>query len=284
MNGRVKIAASMLIWGSVGVFARFSTLNGLSLAFMRVLMGSAIFFVGYSLKERRWLGKAFSSVRPKLGLVFLLGLALALNWVFFFSAVMHTTIAKATLIYYLAPIIVVLLAGLFLGEDIKGRLPYVGMAFLGLGALMIGLQEKPSPSSGDFIGILFALAGAFFYALVTLLGRYLRDVESAALTFFQLLFATLLLAPLVALRGLSLTPRALGVVGIIALVHTFLALLLYMEGLKEVEAGEAALLSYLDPMSAVIYAFLIFGEVPGVTTAIGGALILLASALDVLRK
>ncbi|MDV3104128.1 DMT family transporter [Thermococcus waiotapuensis] len=282
MNGRVKIAASMLIWGSVGVFARFSTLDGLSLAFMRVLMGSAIFLVGYSLKERGWLGKAFSSVRPKLGLVFLLGLALALNWAFFFSAVMHTTIAKATLIYYLAPIIVVLLAGIFLGEDIKGRLPYVGMAFLG--ALMIGLQEKPSPSSGDFIGILFALAGAFFYALVTLLGRYLRDVESAALTFFQLLFATLLLAPLVALRGLSLTPRTLGVVGIIALVHTFLALLLYMEGLKEVEAGEAALLSYLDPMSAVIYAFLIFGEVPGVTTAIGGALILLASALDIMGK
>ncbi|ASJ01343.1 DMT family transporter [Thermococcus gorgonarius] len=282
MNGEIKIAASMLIWGSVGIFARFSTLDGLSLAFMRVLMGSAIFLVGYSLMVRGWLSKAFSSVRPKLGFVFLLGLALALNWVFFFSAILHTTIAKATLIYYLAPIIVVLFAGIFLGEDIKGRLPYVGMAFLG--ALMIGLQEKPSLSSGDFFGILFALAGAFFYALVTLLGRHLRDVESDALTFFQLFFATLVLAPLVALRGLSLTPRALGVVSIIALVHTFLALLLYMEGLKEVEAGEAALLSYLDPLSAVIYAFIIFGEVPGVTTAIGGALILLASALDILSR
>jgi len=48
--------------------------------------------------------------------------------------------------------------------------------------------------------------------------------------------------------------------------------------------NEAALLSYLDPMSAVVYAFLVFGEVPGVTTAIGGTLILLASALDVMRR
>nr|WP_048151922.1 DMT family transporter [Palaeococcus ferrophilus] len=275
MNGRSKIIASMLIWGSVGIFARFSTLDGLSLAFLRVLIGSGMFLL-FSLRDGEWLRRAFSSVRPKIGQVFLLGLALALNWAFFFSAVLYTTIAKATLIYYLAPILVVLLAGLFLGERITWeRLFYVGMAFLG--ALMIVLQEKPSLSSSDFLGVLFALAGAFFYALVTLLGRHLRDVESDALTFFQLVFATMVLAPLALWRGLSLTPRALAVSSLIALLHTFLALLIYMAGLKEVEAGEAALLSYLDPLSAVLYAFLIFGEVPTAMTLAGGALILLAS-------
>ncbi|WP_394297003.1 DMT family transporter [Palaeococcus ferrophilus] len=275
LNGRSKIIASMLIWGSVGIFARFSTLDGLSLAFLRVLIGSGMFLL-FSLRDGEWLRRAFSSVRPKIGQVFLLGLALALNWAFFFSAVLYTTIAKATLIYYLAPILVVLLAGLFLGERITWeRLFYVGMAFLG--ALMIVLQEKPSLSSSDFLGVLFALAGAFFYALVTLLGRHLRDVESDALTFFQLVFATMVLAPLALWRGLSLTPRALAVSSLIALLHTFLALLIYMAGLKEVEAGEAALLSYLDPLSAVLYAFLIFGEVPTAMTLAGGALILLAS-------
>lgn len=275
MNGRSKITASMLIWGSVGIFARFSTLDGLSLAFLRVLMGSGIFLL-FSIRDGGWLGRAFSSVRPRIGQVFLLGMALALNWVFFFSAVIYTTIAKATLIYYLAPILVVLLAGLLLGERItRGRLFYVGMAFLG--ALMIALQERPSLSSSDFLGVVFALAGAFFYALVTLLGRHLRDVESDALTFFQLLFATIVLFPLILWRGLPLTPKALAVSFLIALLHTFLALLIYMDGLKEVEAGEAALLSYLDPLSAVLYAFLVFGEVPTGMTLAGGAFILLAS-------
>lgn len=52
-------------------------------------------------------------------------------------------------------------------------------------------------------------------------------------------------------------------------VHTVLALFLYMDSLKTVEVNEAALLSYLDPMSAIIYAFLVFGEVPVLQRQLG---------------
>ena len=189
-------------------------------------------------------------------------------------------IAKATLIYYLAPIIVVMLSAIFLKEEITTkRIILIFIALLG--AFIIGTQGEISLKSKDFLGIIFAFLGALFYASVTILGRYLRDIESSYLTFFQLFFATLILFPLVgAFEGLKISLYSLSVVGIIAIVHTSFALLIYMGGLKEVEANEAALLSYIDPLSAVVYALLIFGEVPTVRTIIGGGLILLASALD----
>jgi len=129
-----------------------------------------------------WAKKAFSDVRHKLLLLCVLGVILALNWVFFFSALIYTDIAKATLIYYLAPMLMVVLSSVFLRERItRKRLFLVFLAFLG--ALIIGTQAEFSLGNKDFLGVVFALLGAIFYASVTVLDRYLRDVDSTYLTF-----------------------------------------------------------------------------------------------------
>jgi len=281
LQGRVKIILSMLIWGSVGIFARYSGLDGLRLAFYRVLLGSLVLIFVHSLQDIMWAKKAFSAVRHKLLLLCVLGVILALNWVFFFSAVIYTDIAKATLIYYLAPILVVVLSSVFLRERItRKRLFLVFLAFLG--ALIIGTQAEFSLGNKDFLGVVFALLGAIFYASVTVLGRYLRDVDSTYLTFFQLLFATLILFPiLVGVGTFHVTSSSLAIILIIAIFHTVVALFIYMDGLKEVEANEAAILSYLDPLSAIVYAAILFGEIPTFKTVIGGLLILIASLLDI---
>jgi len=150
-----------------------------------------------------------------------------------------------------------------------------------LGALIIGTQAEFSLGNKDFLGVVFALLGAIFYASVTVLGRYLRDVDSTYLTFFQLLFATLILFPiLVGVGTFHVTSSSLAIILIIAIFHTVVALL-YMDGLKEVEANEAAILSYLDPLSAIVYAAILFGEIPTFKTVIDGSLILVASLLDI---
>ncbi|KPU63615.1 permease [Thermococcus sp. EP1] len=284
LQGRAKIIFSMLIWGSVGVFARYSGLDGLKLAFYRVLLGSILLILIHSLKNAGWIKGAFLNVRPKIGLVFLLGFVLALNWVFFFSAIMYTDIAKATLIYYLAPIIVVILSSVFLKENItKIRIVLVCLAFLG--AFLIGSQTEMSLGNKDFVGIIFAFLGAIFYASVTILGRYLREIDSSNLTFFQLFFATLILFPvLVSVGDFHVSLNSFVVVIFIAIIHTVFALFIYMDGLKEVEANEAALLSYLDPLSAIVYAAILLGEIPTFRTVIGGSLILVASFLDMKMK
>ncbi|WP_335323932.1 DMT family transporter [Thermococcus cleftensis] len=154
----------------------------------------------------------------------------------------------------------------------------IGLAFLGLGLIMSG--QRIDLGDRDFVGILLALTAAFFYALIPNLGRFLREIDGKTLTFLQLAVASLVLAPIVAISDVG-EPVWWAVLVLVA-VHTVFALYLYMDGLKEVEVSEAALLSYLDPLSAVVYALLIFGEVPGIKTIAGGTLILLASALDLI--
>ena len=281
MNGRAEVATAMLIWGSVGIFARFSGLSGLGVAFARVSLGAILLLAVAGLFEREKLKEIPELLgerwKPLLGL----GTALTLNWVFLFTAFNLTTIANAVLVYYTAPILATLISWRFLGERIsRERWFLIGLAFLGL-ALIIGGQ-KLSLSNRDFVGVILAFTAAIFYALIPNFGRVLKEVDGKLLTLLQLGMASFVLLPFVAVKGAG-DPVWWAVLVLVA-VHTVLALFLYMDGLKTVEVNEAALLSYLDPMSAIIYAFLVFGEVPGATTAIGGTLILLASAIDVMRK
>ncbi len=92
----------------------------------RVLLGSLVLIFVHSLQDIMWAKKSFFSceIQTSLELLLLcvLGVILALNWVFFFSAVIYTDIAKATLIYYLAPILVVVLSSVFLREDYKKKI------------------------------------------------------------------------------------------------------------------------------------------------------------------
>ncbi|MEO2152254.1 MAG: DMT family transporter, partial [Thermococcus sp.] len=155
----------------------------------------------------------------------------------------------------------------------------LAVAFTGL--LLIASSQRISLSDRDFIGIVFAFLGALFYALIPNLGRFLRGVDGESLTFLQLAVASAVLVPFMAVENVG--SPVWWAIAVLVLVHTVLALYLYMDGLKKVEVKDVALLSYLDPLSAIVYAFLVFGEVPSVKTVIGGALILLASAIDLAR-
>ncbi|WP_324734870.1 EamA family transporter [Thermococcus sp. SY098] len=283
ISGRIKITVSMLIWGSVGIFARFTNLNGLGIAFFRVALGALILALLFSIKDKSWFQKVSDATKQKFGWMILLGIALALNWVFLFTAFLYTSIARAVLIYYSAPVLATLISAKFLKEKIsKFQILLILMAFLGL--LIIMSEQKMNFENRDFIGAVFAFIAAVFYAMIPNLGRFLKEVKSDILTFVQLFIASVILIPFVLYGKIFVGKINWLAVGILVAVHTVFALFLYMDGLKSVKVNEAALLSYLDPLSAVVYAFLVFGEVPTVRTVIGGVLILSASLLDTLKR
>ncbi|WP_297488440.1 DMT family transporter [Thermococcus sp.] len=185
MNGKAEIAISMLIWGSVGIFGRFSELSGAGVAFARVSLGFLLLaliirlFEGENLSEiPKTLGERW---RPLLGL----GAALAFNWAFLFTAFNYTSIANAILVYYTAPILATLLSWRFLGERISGRRwALIGLAFLGLALIVSG--QRLSLNDRDFVGVILAFTAALFYALIPNFGRSLREVDGKLLTLLQL--------------------------------------------------------------------------------------------------
>ncbi|WP_297513044.1 DMT family transporter [Thermococcus sp.] len=277
-RGKAQIALAMLIWGSVGIFGRLSGLPGLGVAFARVSLGALVLLPILGFRGK--LGNALGELRKRPYHLLALGTVLALNWVFLFTAFDYTTIANAVLVYYTAPVLATLISWRFLGEKLDaGKVLSLAVAFTGL--LLIASSQRISLSDRDFIGIVFAFLGALFYALIPNLGRFLRGVDGESLTFLQLAVASAVLVPFVAVENVG--NPVWWAIAVLVLVHTVLALYLYMDGLKNVEVKDAALLSYLDPLSAIVYAFLVFGELPGVKTVIGGALILLASSIDLAR-
>ena len=129
-----------------------------------------------------------------------------------------------------------------------------------------------------FIGILFGLGAAVFYTTVILLNKFIKNVEGIHRTFLQFLAAIIVLAPYVILSS-GVTLGNLNSGGwvnllIVGLIHTGISYCLYFPSLKELPGQKAAILSYIDPLVAVLISVTILGETMNVWQVVGGILIL----------
>ena len=150
------------------------------------------------------------------------------------------------------------------------------MSTLGL-VLIIGIGDLGAGSSHT-LGILFGLGAAVLYATVILLNKFIRDVTGIHRSLFQFLAAILALTPYVAVSG-GFHLAALDVTGwvcllVVGLFHTGVSYCLYFSALKDLSGQEAAILSYVDPLVAVLVSVLVLGESMTPVQVLGGALIL----------
>jgi len=127
-------------------------------------------------------------------------------------------------------------------------------------------------------GILYGLGAACFYAAVILMNKFIKKVEGIHRTFLQFLAAIIVLVPYVAVTG-GMTLGDLDSVGwicllIVGLIHTGVTYCLYFSSLKELPGQKAAILSYIDPLVAVLVSVVLLGESMTMWQVTGGALIL----------
>jgi RarD protein len=287
-RGYLSIISSMLIWGSVGIFARKAGTEPLISVTFRVLF-AAIAMGALALLPP----KPGDGASPKgrggwrrRALLLSSGLGLALNWLFFFKALATTSVTNAVLAYYVAPVLVALSSPLLLGEKLERRtLVATALAF---GGICVMLYQPQSLRTTDILGIGYGLIAACFYAYATITGRWLADVPPAQLVLIQCVTATLVLVPAVLLSAgagaLAVPAGALLLLAVVGVVHTALALFLYFDGLRTVKVQHVGVLAYLDPVSAVLFAYLFLREVPTAAALAGGALVLGGSALLLQRK
>lgn len=275
-SGYFQVIVSMLIWGSVGIFVRFANQPAETIVFVRV--SSAFLALGlYMLCAN----KPFTFQRCRWTI--LAGLVLSLNWLFFFKAIQATTIGNAVFTYYLAPVFSIIWARFFLGEQVEKRALYA-LALAACGLLLMLSGYEFSLTSSDFLGILYGLTGALFYSLVVVLAKYLADdVPPLTLVLVQMGVSSLIFLPSVLQSPPTITMVSLVAMLAMGVFHSAFALGLYFTGLAKVKVQHASILSYIDPVSALLYAYLFFAEVPTLYTFAGGALILLASILIIRR-
>lgn len=277
--GYLFMISSMIIWGSIGIFVRYIDQPPEVIVFFRVFIAFVVLGILKFIKKE-------DTTRGKLSLneyliLSMSGLFIALNWLFFFRAIKVTTIASATMSYYVAPVLVTILSVFLLKESInKKTLIAVGLSFSGI--ILMTLMGPQKGSDFNIIGVGYGLIAAFFYALVTISVKKLKDVPSHKICLFQMGISSLIFLPTIR-HMKKFDSISLILMIIVGVIHTCIALNLYFEGIKRIKVQHVGVLSYIDPLGAVILGGIFFNEVPGISTIIGGGMILSATYI-ILKK
>ena len=275
--GYTFVVLAMLIWGSIGIFARMIPHSSIIIVFYRVFFGFISLFLILLYKNDLKIDLKDNSI------IFLImtGITLALNWLFYFKAVKTTTIASATLSYYTSPIILTILSVIFLKEKLtkKGIIALI-LGFTGITIMMIGNGEI---ASARIKGIVFGLIAAICYAGFALNNKIISNISASHLTFLQTGIACIVFFPLIINSQLP-NINSLILLLIMGIVHTAMGLILYIKGLKISKVQDVGALSYLDPVSAIFFALIFLGEIPQLITFIGGSLILIGSYITISKK
>ncbi len=277
VRGYLQVAAAAATWGSVGIFVRFIDLPPPAIAFFRV--GFAALVLGaYFLLTGRTDRFRFGRKGPLLALM---GTFLAMDWLLFFYAFRLTTIASAVLAAYTAPVFVAVLAPFLIGERLERSTP-VALVLAFSGVALVALGNAAGGGTPNLVGVLCGLGTGVFYALRTVASKAIAGrLPVETVTFYNCVVAAVILGPFLAqVQGVP-SPLTWGLLFTLGAVHTALGIGLYYGGIGRVKAQSAAVLTYVEPLVAVILAAVIFREIPGWTTYVGGALILIGGAVTV---
>lgn len=267
------LITSMTIFGTLGIFVRNISVSSGELALYRAVMAAVLIGI-FLLVTKQHI--PFKSIKKEIPLLLVSGAAMGINWILLFEAYKYTTVSAATLSYYFAPVIVTVICPILFKEKLTiKQIICFAMSTLGL-VLITGIGDIGR--GNDFVGILLGLGAAIFYATVILLNKFIKNVEGIHRTFLQFLSAIVVLAPYVILTS-GVTIGNLNYTGwvnllIIGLVHTGFAYCLYFPALKEIPGQKAAILSYIDPLVAVMVSVTILDETMTPWQVIGGILIL----------
>ena len=273
-KARIMLITSMAIFGTLGPFVRNVPVSSGELALYRAILAATLIAAFLLITKQKI---PFSNIKREVPLLLFSGIAMGINWILLFEAYKYTTVSAATLSYYFAPVIVTAVCPVLFRERLTAK-QIVCFAMSTLGLVMITGISDISGSSRSFIGIMFGLGAAVFYATVVLLNKFIKNVEGIHRTFFQFISAIAVLIPYVAISsGITLGKMsAFGWVNllIVGLIHTGITYCMYFSALKDLPGQKAAILSYIDPLVAVVISVAVLGESITLPQILGGILIL----------
>lgn len=263
---------SMTIFGTIAVFVRNINVSSGELALYRAVMAAILIGLFLLVTKQKI---PFAGIKKEIPLLLASGIAMGINWIFLFEAYKYTTVSVATLSYYFAPVIVTAVCPILFKE--KLTLKQI-ICFVMSTAGIVLITGVGGGGKSDLKGIVFGLGAAVFYATVVLLNKYIKNVEGIHRTFLQFVSAIIILLPYVMLTsGFTLGELdSKGIVNllIVGIFHTGITYCMYFSSLKELPGQKSAILSYIDPLVAVLISVTVLGEKMTLLQVLGGVLIL----------
>ena len=276
---KLLFALAMLIFGSIGLFVRTLPFTSSQIALARGLIGSVFLFASSFILKK---GLSFKRIQSNLKVLLPLGIMLGFNWILLFQAYRYTSIANATVSYYCAPVIVMLLTPVVFKESLTRT--NVLCIFAAMAGMVCISGAGGTLDRQNLIGIAYGFGGAVFYAAIVLTNKFLKDISDFESAFTQLFIAALALLPYVLLTdGIRLTGASAVTVMLLILVgvvHTGFSYLLYFASLPRLDSRTIATFSYIDPISAILLSSLFLAEPMTLIQAAGAVLILGATLVN----
>ncbi|QWQ38474.1 DMT family transporter [Gemella sp. zg-570] len=269
----IKYIISLLIFGSIGILVKNINMPSSHIVLFRTIIASIFFILLFTFTKNKI---NLQDIQRNLFLLVLSGFALGINWVFLFEAYSYTSISIATLLYYFTPTLVIAISPLIFRDSFP-LVKAICILLSTLGMTLVANINIFEISANA--GIVYGLASAVGYTLLVIINKKISKIDGHNSTFVQMIVASLVLAIYVIfINGDSIQlPKnnfEISYLLILGVVHTGLACLLYFSAIAKLPTTNIAFLSYVDPISALFFAYIFLGESLNFYQIIGATLIL----------
>lgn len=270
---------SMLIFGTNGFVVSHILFHGSQVVLLRTLIGGPV-LTGLVLLRG---GFDREAVRAEAVPLLLGGAALGFNWVALFEAYRMLNVSLATLIYYVGPMLILLLSPVLFHEKLTGR-KLLAVCVVGVG--LVCISGSIALGGMNTAGLLTAIVSALFYASLIAFNKRITRTGGMQTAAIELDVAFLVVLAYVLLTVGLPRPAAsdLPYIAVIGLVNTALAYLLYFSGLQKLPGQSVALISYADPVSALLFSAVLLHETMTPVQTLGAVLIIGGAMFGELRR
>lgn len=272
-KGKLNFITAMLIFSSIGIFVRALPYPSSFVAFTRGAVGVAVILLVMLIKKQKSDKKA---IKENFILLAVSGVFIGINWVALFESYRYTTVATATLCYYMAPMFVLIASPFAFKEKLTLKKALCLITALTGMFFVSGVLEQDGEI--QLKGIIYGLVAAAFYASVMLINKKMTDIPAFDKTYIQLLFAAAVVAVYniftVDLSTLSTDLKHIFLLLFVGVFHTGFAYTLYFGSMKSMKAQSVAILSYIDPVFALVLSSVILKEQMSLFGVIGAVMIL----------
>lgn len=266
----LQLVSGLMLIGTVGAAVVATGLDALTIVFWRSVIG-AVFLLLWCLVAGLLPDRRITLQSLLVSLV--AGVSLVVSWAAFFAGILLTSISTATIVFHIQPFLIVLIGALIWKERIsRSQLLWLCLAFLGVAlASQIALPTDDVTDDG-LLGVAILLGGALAYAITAVAGKALTEQRSEITTLIQTLAGVLIFLPFVDFDQ-SIALPAWGWLTVIGVVQTGVAWILIFAAYPRVSTPLIAVLSFINPLTAILSDWLFYGQLISPAQAVGMGLI-----------
>ncbi len=280
-TGYIYIFIAAVLWACIGPVAKVAFaegMNPLEVAFWRAAF-AGVGFTAHSFIQKQY------SLRPRdlSGVIAFAFFCIAVFFCSYQVAVEQSGAALASVLLYTAPAWVVVLARLFLNEQLTWlRCFSVALSILGAVSVAFG-AEGGQQVSASILGIGCGILCGFSYGTnYIFVKKFLQTYPGSTIFMYATPFALVFMAPFVPFS--VPTPKAAAALIFLGVFSTYVPYLLYYRSLENIDASKVAIVATLEPVLAAVMAFIFWSERFSLLGYVGGILILCSVFLTIMEK